>query len=145
MIETVYIGDYPDTMPLIPWVDKGDVLVDSAHKSFEDFAAAPRAIHLLEADAALRSSIEAKATEQGSPLVYYFAAITDISILFSLELSVDRELNSQIGEAFGKAVSAAGALPVFAPGRAVSRRRRRRDSDCEQGRRPAGPAADVLR
>ena len=115
VIEAIYIGDYPDTMPLVPWVDRGDVLVTSAHKAFESFDAAPRAVHLLQANAKPRTSLRAKATEQGSQLVYYSPCVTDESLLFSVELSVDRELNREIGEALGKAVTAAGALPVFAP------------------------------
>jgi hypothetical protein len=115
VIESIYIGDYPDTMPLVPWVDRGDVLVTSAHKAFESFDAAPRAVHLLQANAKPRTAMRAKATETGSQLVYYSPGVTGLSILFSVELSVDRELNNEIGEALGKAVTAAGALPVFAP------------------------------
>jgi hypothetical protein len=115
VIESIYIGDYPDTMPLVPWIDRGDVLVTSAHKAFESFDAAPRAVHILQANAEPRTALKAKATEQGSQLVYYSPAVTGMSILFSVELSADRELSKEIGDALGKAVTAAGALPVFAP------------------------------
>jgi len=115
VIETVYLGDYPDAMPWVPYVDTGDVLVTSAHKAFESFDAAPRAIHLLQKDAKHRASLKAKATDEGSQLVYYSPAVTDDSILFSVELSVDRDFDKEIGTALAKAVTAAGALPVFAP------------------------------
>jgi hypothetical protein len=115
VIEHIYLGDYPDSMPWVPWVDAGDVLVTSAHKAFETFEAAPRAVHLLKANAKRRRSIGATATEQGSQLVYYAPAVTDSAILFSVELTVDRDLNQKIGGTLGKAVATAGALPVFAP------------------------------
>ena len=115
VIESIYLGDYPDSMPWVPYIDRGDVLVTSAHKAFESFDAAPRAVHLLEDDAERRAFLEPKATEQGSPLVYYSPAVTGVSILFSVELSLDRDFSKEIGDALGKAVSAAGALPVFAP------------------------------
>jgi hypothetical protein len=115
VIETIYLGDYPDAMPWVPWVDTGDVLVTSAHKAFETFDAAPRAIHLLQKDAKRRASLKAKAAEEGSQLVYYSPAVTELGILFSVELSVDRDFDKEIGNALAKAVTAAGALPVFAP------------------------------
>jgi hypothetical protein len=42
VIETIYLGDYPDAMPWVPYFQGGDVLVTSAHKAFESFDAAPR-------------------------------------------------------------------------------------------------------
>ena len=115
VIETVYLGDYPDAMPWVPYFQGGDVLVTSAHKGFESFDAAPRAVHLLENDAKRRASLKAKAPQQGSQLVYYSPAVTGLSILFSVELSLDRDFSKEIGDALAKAVTGAGALPVFAP------------------------------
>jgi hypothetical protein len=116
VIETIYLGNYPDPTPWLPFQDTGDVLVTSAHKAFESFEAAPRAVHLLEKDAERRVSLKAKAAHEGSQLVYYSPAVTDVSsILFSLELSVDLDFDKEIGNALTKAVTAAGALPVFAP------------------------------
>jgi hypothetical protein len=115
VVESIYVGDYPDAMPWVPYVDRGDVLVTSAHKAFESFDAAPRAVHLLQEKAKRRTFLRAKATHQGSQLVFYSPAVTEMSILFSIELSVDRDFNSQIGEALAKAVTVAGAMPVFAP------------------------------
>jgi len=115
VIETIYLGDYPDAVPWMYWEDIGDVLVTSAHKAFESFDAAPRAVHLLQEKAPRRTSLKAKAADQGSQLVYYTPAETRQAILFSVELSVDRDLYKEVGNAFAKAVVAAGALPVFAP------------------------------
>jgi hypothetical protein len=115
VIETIYLGDYPDAMPWVPYVDRGDVLVTSAHKAFESFDAAPRAIHLLQKRAKRRASLEAQATHEGSQLVYYSPAVTEDAIIFTLELSVDRDFDKEIGKALANAVTAAGALPVFAP------------------------------
>jgi hypothetical protein len=115
VIETIYLGDYPDAMPWVPYFQGGDVLVTSAHKAFESFDAAPRAVHLLEKNAKRRASLKAKAPQQGSQLVYYSPAVTGLSILFSVELSLDRDFSKEIGDALAKAVTGAGALPVFAP------------------------------
>jgi hypothetical protein len=113
-IETVYLGDYPDALWWVPGFDEGDVLVTSAHKAFQTFAGAPRAVHLLQPRAKRRSMVRANAVGQGSQLVYYSPATVDLSVLFTVELSADRDFNAAIGEAFGKAVAVAGALPVFA-------------------------------
>jgi hypothetical protein len=113
-IERIYVGDYPDALPWVPGFNLGDILVTSAHKAFQSFEAAPRAVHLLEPRAALRSSLKAKAVGQGSQLVFYSPAVADFSILFSVELSADRDFDKELGAAFAKAVTAAGALPVFA-------------------------------
>lgn len=115
MLEQVYIGDYPDTMQWVPGAQRGDVVVTSANKKLSSFDAAPRAIHLLEAGADRRSKLRAKATHQGSPLVYYSPAVTDDSLLFTFEMSVDREVDQKVGSDLGAAFTAAGALPVFAP------------------------------
>jgi hypothetical protein len=115
MIEAIYLGDYPDALKWVPGFNVGDVLVTSANKAFQVFDAAPRSVHLLQPSADRRSFLKARATQQGSQLVYYSPAVDAISILFSVELSSDRDLNSALGESFAKAVSNAGALPVFAP------------------------------
>jgi hypothetical protein len=72
-------------------------------------------VHLLEKNAKRRASLTARATQQGSQLVYYSPAVTEIELLFSIDLSVDRDLHDEVGDALAKAVTAAGALPVFAP------------------------------
>jgi hypothetical protein len=113
VLEKIYLGEYPDAMPWMP-ISRGDVLVTSAHKGFESFEAAPRAVHLLEENAERRTSLKAKAPQQGSQLVYYSPAVTELSILFSVELTVDRDFSKEVGDALAKAVTAAGALPVFA-------------------------------
>jgi hypothetical protein len=65
VIKSIYLGNYPDAVPHVPYLDRGDVLVTSAHKAFETFEAAPRAVHLLQANAKRGASLQAKATEQG--------------------------------------------------------------------------------
>ena len=115
IIESIYLGDYPDALRWFPGDNLGDVLVTSANKAFEVFAAAPRAVHMLQAKATRQSFLTAKATQQGSRLVYYSPAVTDVAIILTIELSVDRDFSDELGAQFAKAVSAAGALPVFAP------------------------------
>ncbi|GLH99918.1 hypothetical protein [Phytohabitans aurantiacus] len=115
VIEAIYVGDYPDALKWVPGFNVGDVLVTSANKAFHVFDSAPRSVHLLEPRTERRSFIKARASDQGSQLVYYSPAVDTMSILFSVELSSDRDLNSTLGESFAKALSTAGALPVFAP------------------------------
>lgn len=115
ILETVYVGSYPDTLRFWPGLDNGDILVTSAHKPFQNIEAAPRAVHALVERAPRRKHLEQSAAERGSRLIYYTAAVTDASTLFTVEISVDREFSSELAESLGKAVSAAGALPVFAP------------------------------
>lgn len=114
MLQTVYVGDYPDTLRWVPGDNVGDILVTSAHKPFQNFEAAPRAVHALANRAARRVHLEQNAAEQGSRLLYYTPAVTDASILFTVEISVDREFSAELAESLSKALSTAGALPVFA-------------------------------
>ena len=144
VLEKIYLGEYPDAMPWFP-ISRGDVLVTSAHKGFEWFDAAPQAVHLLERDAERRASLKAKATQQGSQLVYYSPAVTELSILFSVELSVDRDFNKEVGDALAKAVTAAGALPGLRHSGALPCCRGSCDSPCHQSRELARTAAGVLR
>jgi len=89
--------------------------VTSAHKGFQVFDAAPRTMHLLQPRVKRRTYPKVRATGQGSQLVYYSPAVADMSILFAVELSADRDFDAELGTKFATAVSAAGALPVFAP------------------------------
>jgi hypothetical protein len=59
--------------------------------------------------------LEQSAAEQGSRLLYYTPAVTDSAILFTVEISVDREFSAELAESLSKALSTAAALPVFAP------------------------------
>jgi hypothetical protein len=113
-LETVYVGDYPDTVRWVPGRQSGDVLVTSAHKPFYAIEAAPRVVHMLKPDAPRNKVLEVTATELGSGLLYYLPAVTEPSIVFTVELSVDRDLNKELGASLSKAVTAAGALPIFA-------------------------------
>lgn len=114
MLQTVYVGDYPDTLRWWPGDNRGDILVTSAHKPFQNFEAAPRAVHVLSNKAERRVHLEQSAAEQGSRLLYHTPSVTDSSILFTVEISVDREFSAELAESLSKALSMAGALPVFA-------------------------------
>ena len=115
VLETIYVGDYPDALAWFPGNNEGDILVTSANKAFQVFAAAPRSVHLLEPRAGRRSFLRASASREGSQVVHYSPAVDAMSILFSVELSSDRDIDEQLGKSFAKAVSTAGALPVLAP------------------------------
>lgn len=115
ILETIYVGDYPDTMRWIPGLQRGDILVTSSHKPFQEVPGAARAVHMLQADAQRNSYLEFKAHAEGTRLVYYSPAVTDISIQFTFELSVDREFDSKLGDSLRQAFLGAAALPVLAP------------------------------
>lgn len=115
ILETIYIGDYPDTLKWIPGRQHGDVLVTSSHKPFQEVPAAARAVHMLQASAERNSYLEFKAHAEGTRLVYYSPAVTDISIQFTFELSVDREFDAKLGKSLRQALIGAAALPVLAP------------------------------
>lgn len=115
ILETIYIGDYPDTLRWIPGRQSGDVLVTSSHKPFQEVPAAARAVHMLQAAAERNSYLEFKAHAEGTRLVYYSPAVTDMSIQFTFELSVDREFDAKLGDSLRQALLGAAALPVLAP------------------------------
>jgi hypothetical protein len=115
VLERVYPGNFPDTLRWVPGTQSGDILVTSAHKGFGQFEAAPRAIHMLKTRPTRCRVMEPAATEQGSRVAYYSPAVTEESISFTFEMSVDRDFSSELGDSLSKAFTAAGALPVFAP------------------------------
>lgn len=115
-IETVYVGAYPDAVAWIPGDQLGDVLVTSSNKAFHIPGSAPRAVHFFKPRAPRDDYLELRASEQGTRLAYYSPAVTDVSsILFTVEVSADREFSKVFGDSLAKAMSGAGALPVFAP------------------------------
>lgn len=114
VLEKVYVGNYPDAVRWVPGDQPGDVLVTSANKGFEIFDAAPRAIHLMQARAKRRRPIRPRAVANGSALIYYSPSVTQDSMLFTLEMTVDREFDKALGDKLAQAFTAAGALPVFA-------------------------------
>jgi hypothetical protein len=114
ILESVYVGDYPDTFKWVRGKNRSGVLVTSSHKAFQNFNAAPRAVHLLKERAERREHLNADAPNQGSQLLYYTPAVTNTSTLFTVEVSVDRDFSAKVATDLGKAFLAAGALPVFA-------------------------------
>lgn len=112
-IEHVYLGDYPDSVRWFP-VDKGDILVTSAYEWTDVFEAAPRAIHALRRRPDRRSAVEFSAVQEGTRLVYCSPAVTDSALTITFQLSVDRDFDESLGQAVGKALAGAAALPVFA-------------------------------
>jgi hypothetical protein len=115
ILETLYVGDYPDTLRFFPGDQEGDILVTSSHKPFQNFDGAPRAVHLLEKRSERREFLQATASAGGSQLLYYSPAVTDTSVLFTVEVSADREFSDELADGLSQALSSAAALPVFAP------------------------------
>jgi hypothetical protein len=115
VLEYVYLGDLPDAAKWNPLADAGDVLVTSANRPFEKGEPGARAIHFLQPKAKPFTPLRASATGKGTPLMYYSPAETNVSILATIEMSLDRDFDEALTDKLGQAVGAAAALPLFAP------------------------------
>jgi hypothetical protein len=111
MIREIYTGEHPASF----WGGNKDILVASAVKAISTFDAQPRAINFLERDVGPYSRLyRPKATNQGTPLVFYTPALVDNSLTLTMDVVFDKwDLNicNQIGNAF----TAAAGVPIFLP------------------------------
>jgi hypothetical protein len=109
-IRHVYSGDQSHGF----WGDK-DMLVASAMKSIAAYDGAPRAVNfLVEKAEQNRNFRTVDATEKGTPLVCYSAALAQTSSVLTVEVMFD-SFPDEMFAAVGQAFSAAAGLPVFAP------------------------------
>ncbi|MFZ0531400.1 MAG: hypothetical protein WAL91_12800, partial [Propionicimonas sp.] len=113
-LRTIYLGEYPDAVPYFP-IRKGDILVTSAVKPYSEFPAASRAVHFLRKTVTPRTFLERDASKEGSPIVFYTPAVTAEAIDVAFEITVDRDIDTSLFDAVGKAAASAAALPIFAP------------------------------
>lgn len=113
-LRTVYLGEYPDAMPYFP-IRKGDILVTSAIRPPSEYLGAARAVHYLRKQVEPRTYLEYSAGRDGSEIAYYSPAATARRTAITLELSLDRDFDTSLFEAFSTAATSAAALPVFAP------------------------------
>lgn len=110
-ILTVYTGDAPAKKI---FGQAADLLVVSAVKAVETFAAQARAINQLVPKIGDNQYLEPSALTEGSTIVYYSPSMVDDTTLCSFEMVTDRfdtEIFGQVASLFKKAAG----LPIFAP------------------------------
>jgi hypothetical protein len=95
---------------------RSDLLVTSAVKDvFTTFNAAPRAVNMLRRRIPRKSTLAGiDATENGTPLIYYSPAVTQVSTTATIELSFD-DYPDELVSRIGNAIVTAGGIPVFGP------------------------------
>jgi hypothetical protein len=109
-VRHVYSGDQAHGF----WGDN-DMLVASAMKSVAAYDGAPRAVNFLVRKAKQNRNFRAvDATDKGTPLVCYSAALAQSSSVLTVEVMFDG-FPDEMFAAVGQAFSAAAGLPVFAP------------------------------
>lgn len=109
-IRHLYTGKYPKTT--IFDKDK-DMLVTSAMKSIATFNAAPRAINFLTKDVKKKHEMSnPAATDDGTPLIHYTPALTEMNTLLTIEFGFD-EFPNQAFDIVGNALSQAAGIPLF--------------------------------
>ena len=111
-IRHVYTGKYPVAGGLFTPQSKG-LLVTSALKNLVTTGAATRALNYLQADSPAYGTIrDPRATEQGTPLVYYSPAVVDSALTLTLELGF-RDFERRYFDWFSQVFTHAAGLPVF--------------------------------
>ncbi len=108
----VYTGRHPKRS----WFDSDkDLLVTSAMRGIGTYEAAPRALNILRQDVTARTDIrDPQATREGTPLIFYTPALTELHSVLDLELVFDefpKGLFDVLGETAGKAAS----IRIFMP------------------------------
>lgn len=93
-----------------------DLLVTSAVRDvFASFNAAPRAVNIMRRRIARGTSIAGvDATENGTQLIYYSPAVTQVSTTATIELSFD-DYPDELVSRIGGAIQTAGGIPLFGP------------------------------
>jgi hypothetical protein len=93
-----------------------DLLVTSAVRDvFATFNAAPRAVNMLKRRIPRGTSIAGvDATENGTQLIYYSPAVTQVSTTATIELSFD-DYPDELVSRIGGAIQTAGGIPLFGP------------------------------
>jgi hypothetical protein len=111
MVRHVYTGRYPKSV----FGKAKDMLAVSAMKGIEVYNASPRAVNFLKQGVTKNSSMSfAAATEEGTPLVFYSPALTQLDSVLSFEIVFDEFPK----EAFDKVASTFQGLsgvPAFTP------------------------------
>jgi hypothetical protein len=112
-----YTGRYPKG---IFGGTRSDLLITSAVRDvFATFNAAPRAINMLRRRVPHHSTLAGiDATENGTPLIYYSPAVTQVSTTATIELSFD-DYPDELVSRIGNAIVTAGGIPLFGPYGAV--------------------------
>jgi hypothetical protein len=110
MIREIYTGKFPGGGL---FGSKKDLLVTSAIKSIATFEAQPRAINFLTQKVSAKNRLERpKASEQGTPVVFYSPALLDRSLTLDLTLVFDT-FPKEAFETVGRTFQAAAGIPIF--------------------------------
>jgi hypothetical protein len=111
-IGSVFPGNLPPKGGLFG--KKRGVMISSAVKSWQSFEAQPRALNILKQRAEKNEAIPGPAaTEEGTPLVFYSPALTDRSLILTLEMAFDN-VDESFFAGMGQVFQSAGGLPIFA-------------------------------
>ena len=113
-----YTGDLP------PWFGfrKPGMLVSSAVKAIEDYDAQARAVNQIVNEVDNRQYLQPSAGNEGSPIVYYSAALVPDTTFVDLNLSIDR-FDEEVFSFLASLLKSAAGLPLFfvpGPGGAVA-------------------------
>jgi hypothetical protein len=110
MIREIYTGKYPGGGL---FGSKKDLLVTSAIKSIATFEAQPRAINFLTQKVSAKNRLERpKASEQGTPVVFYSPALLDRSLTLDLTMVFDT-FPKEAFETVSRTFQAAAGIPIF--------------------------------
>jgi hypothetical protein len=114
ILRHVYTGRFPKSSAF--GGSRRDVLLTSAVRDvFTTFNAAPRAINLMKRRIPRGTHIAGvDATESGTPLVFYTAAVTMVSTTATIELSFD-DYPDEFVSRIGSAMVSTGGIPLFGP------------------------------
>ena len=113
-----YTGDLP------PWFGfrKPGMLVSSAVKAIEDYDAQAKAVNQIVNEVDNRLYLRPSAEAEGSPIVYYSAALVPDTTIVDLSLSIDR-FDEEVFSFLASLLKSAAGLPMFfvpGPGGAVA-------------------------
>ena len=111
-IRHVYTGQFPKQSFLS---GNKDMLVVSAMKDVAIFNAATRAVNFLRKGVGAGSNFDTpRATEQGTPLVWYSPAVTAPSTILTFEIVFDEFPDELLNKVAG-ALSGLAGIPIFLP------------------------------
>lgn len=109
------LGYYTGDLPRIGRLGKTSMLVCSACKAIETYEAQPWAVNQMENEVEEHQYLRPSAGNEGSPLVYYSAAMPPNELLVDLSLKVDR-FDETILYYLSDIMKGAAGLPVFVMG-----------------------------
>jgi hypothetical protein len=115
MIREIYTGRYPSSGLTGLFGDSKDLLVTSAIKSVTSFEGKPRAVNFLMKKISRGSHLtRSRASEQGTPFIFYSPALLEKSLTMDLSMVFD-SFPKEVFEKIGDVLTAAAGIPLFLP------------------------------